>query len=134
MEYKGVNYIFVRQDKKILLQKRDNIEAIKFPGEYCFPGGHVEKGEDILETVIREIKEEVELDLKPGDLKHIFDNIHTWGDVSAIFFCKFNYQPKIASNEGTMEWKTIEEIKNIKLVDNQNKMLEKIAQEIEGSK
>jgi len=39
-------------------------EKDRFSGHVAFPGGHLEKGESEMEGVIREVKEEVGLDLK----------------------------------------------------------------------
>jgi len=38
-------------------------------GNYSLPAGHVDKGETFTQCVIREIKEEIGIDLKPKDLK-----------------------------------------------------------------
>ena len=48
-------------DGKILVQDRKKKD---WPG-WTFPGGHVEKDENILESVIREIKEETGLTVRP---------------------------------------------------------------------
>ena len=40
-------------------------------GEYELPGGHVEPNEDLIEAMIRETKEELDIDLKEEDLKMI---------------------------------------------------------------
>lgn len=52
---KKEGYIFIKRTKYI-----DGKEYIY----YTFPGGHVDKGEDFTDTVIREIKEELSIDVK----------------------------------------------------------------------
>lgn len=55
-------------DNKILVQKiKDN----KF---YCLPGGHVEFGEDTVNTVVREMKEETEKDFIVESLMVLNEN------------------------------------------------------------
>jgi nucleoside triphosphatase len=48
---------------KFLVIKRNNNE-IAFPGKWAFPGGKVEKGQTILETLKREVLEEVGLEIE----------------------------------------------------------------------
>ena len=50
---------------ELLLQRRDDIPGIVFPGRIGLFGGHVESGETFLEAVRREIREETTLDLSP---------------------------------------------------------------------
>jgi len=58
------------KDKKILLIKRSNY-SLYFPGHWTLPGGKAEEGEPVNKTIVREIKEEVNLDFKPGENYHI---------------------------------------------------------------
>jgi nucleoside triphosphatase len=50
-------FIFNQQGKLLLLQSH------KWPGLYVVPGGHVELGERLEETAVREAKEETGLDI-----------------------------------------------------------------------
>ncbi len=50
-------FIFNKADEILLLVSH------KFPGKYVVPGGHVELGEKLEETAIREAKEETGLDI-----------------------------------------------------------------------
>ena len=54
------------------------LKSHKWPGKYVVPGGHVELGERIEEAVIREVKEEVGLDVY---------------DLEFILFQEFIYDP-----------------------------------------
>jgi len=47
------------QEGKILLQLRDNIPTIVYPGYWAFFGGHLEPGEDPDAGVRRELEEEI---------------------------------------------------------------------------
>jgi len=61
---KGCSIIFINQKHQVLLFLRDDIKHIPYPGMWDLPGGHVEPGETPDECIIREMKEELEYDLK----------------------------------------------------------------------
>lgn len=58
----GASAIIVNDQKQILLQSRTDRD------EWCLPGGCQELGERFQDTIIREIKEETNLDVKEEDL------------------------------------------------------------------
>ena len=60
-------YILLEQDGKVLLGKRCNTGYQD--GNYQVPAGHVEEGELPTEAIIREAKEEVNVDLTLNDLE-----------------------------------------------------------------
>jgi ADP-ribose pyrophosphatase YjhB (NUDIX family) len=52
----GVN-VFVFEDEKILLTKRDDFEV------WCLPGGHIDPGESVAQAAVREVFEETGLEV-----------------------------------------------------------------------
>jgi len=54
----------ILDNKKILLLKRSNYTE-RYPGFWGCPGGRTEKGETAEQNVIREVKEECNLDFTP---------------------------------------------------------------------
>jgi 8-oxo-dGTP diphosphatase len=61
--------IFFMKDKKVLLGRRINTGWMD--GHLCPPGGHIEAGETPKLAAIREVKEELGIDIKPADLEFI---------------------------------------------------------------
>lgn len=59
-------------DDKILLAKRSNKVSTE-AGKYCIPGGYFERDEYLIETAIRETKEETGYHVSDGLLFHIRD-------------------------------------------------------------
>ena len=49
----------IHQDGKFLMQLRDDLPNILFPGHWGFFGGHIEPGEDAKTGVLRELYEEI---------------------------------------------------------------------------
>lgn len=64
--------------KNILLMKRKNTGSDD--GMYELPGGHLEANEDLYEAMIREVKEELLIDLKKEDIKLIYLMHHYTGE------------------------------------------------------
>jgi 8-oxo-dGTP diphosphatase len=52
----------------VLLTKR---AGPPFEGMFCLPGGHIEKNEQAKDAILREVKEEIGIDLDPNDLEEI---------------------------------------------------------------
>jgi 8-oxo-dGTP diphosphatase len=62
---KKIAAIILENDKgKLLLALRDNKPGIPFPNHWDLIGGHVEEGETPEEALVREVKEELDIDLK----------------------------------------------------------------------
>jgi len=60
---KGCSILFVNDLHRVLLFQRDDRPDIPFPNQWDVPGGHVEIGETPEECIVREMKEEMGLDL-----------------------------------------------------------------------
>ncbi len=72
----GIGVIIVK-DGKIVLIKRGNDPG---KGKWSIPGGLVELGEQILDTVVREAKEETCLTVKNPQLVDVVDNVELDAD------------------------------------------------------
>ena len=101
----------VYDDNRILLQ--DRVKA-DWRG-LTFPGGHVEKGESFVESVIREIKEETGLDIQKPQLCGIKQFPTDDSERYIVFLFKTNaFSGKlISSDEGEMVWVDRGELKSL---------------------
>ena len=73
---------------KVLLIKR---KIKPFKGFWTIPGGHIDFGETSQESLIREIKEETNIDVEVVNLIKIYDNPKRdpWGHIISItYLCK----------------------------------------------
>lgn len=109
------NMCMVYKGDKILV-----IDRVKsdWPG-LSFPGGHVEKGETLEESVIREMKEETGLTLR--SVKFCAIKERDWGnDVRylGLLYKSDDFSGEIkSSEEGKVFWINKSEINNYKLSD-----------------
>ena len=79
-----------------------------------FPGGHVEKGESIVQSVIREVKEETGLTIDnviPCGMKDWYD-FKTQKRYIVFFYKTYSYSGDLisSSHEGENKWMLLEEI------------------------
>ncbi len=85
--------VIIDDHNRVLMLKRSNYMD-KYAGEWDLPGGHIKVGEDFLDGMKREVKEETNLDVE--DLKFIqkIDNLD-------FYYCKYNNRPIKMSHEHT---------------------------------
>jgi len=68
MKRLGTSLLLVNDTEKILLFLRDDKPEIPYPNMWDIPGGHVEPNETPEQCIVREMKEEMDLDLTSPDL------------------------------------------------------------------
>lgn len=72
-------YLILIQDGKVLLSKRKNTGWED--GNYTLVSGHLERGESVINAMVREAKEEAGINVLPGDL-----------EVKVVMHRKANYE------------------------------------------
>ena len=114
----------IETENKLLLTLR-NIEPFK--DYWSLPGGHIDLGETPEEAVIREIKEETGLDIKPKFLNY-FNEYHEeldWHAVVLVFYAKSEGKEKKDEKEvKELGWFSEEEIFGLKMAFEHKKVLE----------
>ncbi len=53
----------IQRDDQLLTIKRS--QTVRAPGQFCFPGGGIESGESAEEAIVREMQEELNVDVSP---------------------------------------------------------------------
>lgn len=117
------NMCMIYDDKgNVLVQDRDKKE---YPG-ITFPGGHVEHGESLVESVIREVFEETGLSIENPEICGIKDWINDDGSRYIVLLYKTNKfsGELIPSEEGDVFWTKFEDISEDRLANDMKKMVE----------
>jgi 8-oxo-dGTP diphosphatase len=115
----GIGAVIVKEDK-ILLEKRRNTPG---RGKWSIPGGLVELGESLEQAVIREVKEETDLDVTELSLIDVVDDVELDDDGKVKYhFVIVDYEvrvnrgePKAASDAGELKWVIFDEVENYNL-------------------
>ena len=111
----------VYRDNELLLQNRIKTD---WRG-YCFPGGHVEPGESVVDSVIREMREETGLFVKAPKLCGIKQFPIAGGRYLVFFFKTDAFEGQLrSSEEGKVEWIHRENLETINTVSDFRQMLE----------
>ena len=115
-------YLVLMKDGKVFLQRRVNTGYMD--GKYGLPAGHVEKGESFTQCVVREVKEEIGVDLQEQDLKvvHLMHRFTggEWGDLGYridAFFTADKWSGEPNWNHNSQAWATIVEAKRQTEID-----------------
>lgn len=110
------NMCMITKGEDVLIQhrKKNNWDGV------VFPGGHIEKNESIILSVIREIKEETGLNIK----KPILCGVKQFFTEKNIRYIVFLFKTSMfdgklkSSEEGDVEWVKIKELKKLQLAYN----------------
>lgn len=63
-EGRGVSAILINPQGQVLLQQRDDNPAIRYPAHWSLFGGTIEDGESAAEAVVREVREEMDFEMR----------------------------------------------------------------------
>jgi len=136
MKEKSCGAIVYKKEKdglKFLLVYQNN-------GHYSFPKGHMEDGETELETTLREIKEETNLDvLINTDFRISIEYLLSSKNImkEAVYFVAIPISYDLKNQEGEIdscEWYNYEETMNLLEFDNIKEVFEKAYQFIKNEK
>lgn len=132
---KKVSQIIFENDKgELLLYLRDGKPGIPFPYHWDLIGGHLEEGETPEEALVREVKEEINIDL--GGYKFFREYLCLEGDaypnIKYIYTGKIDMPvEEITLNEGErLQYFSKDEIGNVKFAN----ILKKIVLDYLGRK
>ncbi len=114
---RGVIFLITDNENRFLLEQRDGNSKLS---KWCwaFPGGATDEGEDTLQSVVREAKEEFGIDLKPNECEKIGTSVtHSGRGMNEIWHCPLKDVPKplVISESAGAGWFTLEEIKKMDL-------------------
>ncbi|WP_407376877.1 NUDIX hydrolase [Methanobrevibacter sp.] len=116
----------IKNDDEILIVKR-HPKSKTDPGMWELPGGKVEKGEHFADALVREIKEETDLDVNVGDFCDAIQNDYPHKRTVQImmYLTDVRGQVKISDEHTEYMWATIENIEKLEISTSFKKLMEK---------
>lgn len=123
---------FVFYKDEVLLLKGNRLKD--WNGIYDPVGGHIEKGESIIDSAAREIEEESGLDVVNIKLRGIVHVSDFFGKNIILFVTSSQAKTKkvVGSEEGTPEWIKIKELDKIRLFEDIKPILKHLFKIPEG--
>lgn len=121
-----VRGIIKNNDGKILIVKR-HPKSRTDPKMWELPGGKVEKGEHFTDALVREIKEETNLDVDVGDFAEAIQNdyIHKRTVQLMMYLENVEGNVKISEEHTDWMWASLEDVKQLEISTSFKKMLKK---------
>ncbi len=98
--FKSAVYIILKNHNKLLFQRRINTEL--YLNKLGLPAGHIKPLENAFEAIKREVKEEINIDVKKEDIINtlvVQRKTKTHGSYYDIYFEFSKYEGKIKNNE-----------------------------------
>lgn len=121
-----VRGIIRNSDGEILIVKR-HPKSRTDPEMWELPGGKVEKGEHFADALVREIKEETNLDVNVGDFCEAIQNDypHKRTVQLMMYLDDINGSVEISDEHTQFKWASMDEIRSLELSTSFKKVLEK---------
>lgn len=89
-------------------------ETVRAPGEYCFPGGGLEAGETVEEALVREMREELNILVRP--IRSLWTSTSPTGVELFWWIVEVQDGQQIMPNPAevaSIEWLTVEQIRRL---------------------
>ncbi|WP_296883537.1 NUDIX domain-containing protein [uncultured Methanobrevibacter sp.] len=116
----------IKNNNELLVLKR-HPKSRTDPEMWELPGGKVESGEFFTDALVREIKEETNLDVSVGDFCEAIQNDYSHKRTVQIMMYLENIEGEVKISDEHTDWKwaTLEEIKTLNISTSLKKLLKK---------
>jgi 8-oxo-dGTP diphosphatase len=112
--------IVIDTTARLLLQQRDDIPNILYPGRIALFGGHLENDETFQDGVVREVHEEISYYIPPEQFEHVTSLVGPDPEVrgcplhAEFFVTREVRTERVKVTEGSLKIATVNELAEIK--------------------
>ena len=94
----GAVAVVARRGWLLVIRRSRSVIA---PGAFCFPGGGIETGETEQEALVREIREELDAEIRP--VRRIWQSVTPWQVHLVWWFCQLADDAQLVPNPAEVE-------------------------------
>lgn len=122
MKRRGASILMVDGENRVLLFLRDDIPGLPYANMWDVPGGHVEAGETPSECIVREMKEEIGIDLENFRL---FREYEFEDRIESVFlsFCSYSTDDLTLTEGQALKWFSEKEAEETELAYGFNRVV-----------
>jgi 8-oxo-dGTP diphosphatase len=95
----GAVAVICREQRFLVIQRSQLVRA---PGQFCFPGGTIEPNESVTDALVREIQEELAIDIEPQ--RHLWTSLSSWGVQLHWWLVDYQGETLVVPNEREVAW------------------------------
>lgn len=125
MKIVNVAAAIIKYENKIFATQRGHGE---FEGGWEFPGGKIEVGETASQALVREIKEELDVEVEVGELidtvEYDYPNFHL---TMHCFICTIKFGKLVLKEHSAAKWLTKETLNTVEWLPADEGLIEKVA-------
>ncbi len=125
MKIVNVAAAIIKYENKIFATQRGHGE---FEGGWEFPGGKIEAGETASQALVREIKEELDVEVEVGELidtvEYDYPNFHL---TMHCFICTIKSGKLVLKEHSAAKWLTKETLNSVEWLPADEGLIEKVA-------
>ena len=118
--HRAISVLIFDDNNNLLLQRRSAYKKFFANLWSIFLKGHVQAGETSIDACIREIKEEIGLDINPDELRYVYTIFEEHRDndyIERIFFDTFFLKKKFSLNDITIQEEELSDVKLLSIDD-----------------
>ena len=117
---------------RLLVSQRPSCKT--HPGKWEFPGGKLEPGESVFKALVREFREELDLEITRAEPAFVVRHRYLDRSVELNVWWVINCRGKATGQEGQIvRWVAPQELSDLDILEGNQTIMERVIREVENS-